>query len=490
MFDIVIINLPGTISRLVPAAPAILKANIEKHGFKCKTIDFNIQFYSSKIDNIKDLENFYTTELNQEVKDQAVEIIKNYVNESLKYKPKFIGISVFTYQCRVATKIFCEELKKISDTKIILGGQGLSDGGILGPQGFAKQLLNEKLIDFYIKSEGENSLVELLKGNLSYPGINADTFQQISDLDSLPIPDYSDYNLNLYVDYLPVTGSRGCVRSCSFCDIHDHWSYKLRKGELIADEIIQLYRKHKIKNFMFTDSLINGSLKEFKIFCKKLAEFNSEQNTNLKYSGQYIVRAKSQLDEEYWKNLSASGAHSLAIGVETGSDSVRFHMNKKFTNQDLDYTMVMLDKYKITCTFLMIVGYPTETEDDFQATLDMFKNYKKYANKIITNINFGSTLGILPGTPLFNNAKEWKIELDKYENNWMALQNPNLTLQERIKRRKFLKEYVLSLGYNISNDESTNMLDILEKHIPEFEKRNKIKTMIKIKANNNINENL
>lgn len=481
MLDITIINLPGTVSKIAPAAPAILKASIKKNGFTCKTIDFNIEFYHSNHVNLKDIENYFLTELNTEYREQAVNVIKKYVDRIIELQPKFVGISVFTYQNKVATKIFCQEFKKISDIKIVLGGQGLSDGGILGPQGFAKELLNLGLIDYYIKSEGENALVELLKGNYLYPGINSDSFQQIKNLDSLPIPDYSDYNLDMYLDYLPITGSRGCVRSCSFCDIHNHWSYTLRKGKFVAQEIIHLYFKHKIKKFMFTDSLVNGSLKEFKIFCRILADFNGKNSEPINYSGQYIVRSSSQLDEDYWKNLAGSGAHSLAIGVESGSDRVRLHMNKKFTNQDLDYTMEMLDKYKITCQFLMIFGYPTETEEDFQETLDMFKRYQKYANKIITNINFGSTLGILPGTPLFNNAEAYNIQLDKHENNWIAFDNERLTLEERIRRRNYAKEYVLSLGYTVSNDGQDNILEILKQHMPMFDQRNKIKKIIKIK---------
>jgi hypothetical protein len=189
MLDIVIINVPGTISRTAPAAPAILKASIEKNGFTCKTIDFNIEFYHSKHANLKNIENYFLTELNTEVIQEAKNIVSKYVDRIIKLKPKFVGISVFTYQNKVATKLFCQELKKHTNIKIILGGQGLADGGILGHQGFAKQLLNENLIDFYIKSEGENSIVELLKGNFEYPGINSDTFQQIDNLDSLPIPD-------------------------------------------------------------------------------------------------------------------------------------------------------------------------------------------------------------------------------------------------------------------------------------------------------------
>ena len=484
MYDIIIINLPGLISYTVPAAPALLKASIEKNGFSCKTIDFNIKFNRSNLSDKNELEKYFTTGLNEEIKDQAVKLINEYIDEVLTYTSKYVSVSVFTYQNKTATSIFCKEFRKRSNTKIILGGQGLADGGILGHLGYAKELYNQGLIDYYIKSEGEVSLVELLKNNFSAPGINSDTFKQIKNLDDIPIPDYSDYQLQLYDNYLPITGSRGCVRSCSFCDVHDHWSYTLRSGASIAKEIITLHENTGFKNFRFTDSLINGSLKEFKIFCKILAKYNLENNTNIKYSGQYIVRSSNQLDESYWRDLADSGAHKLTIGVETGSDRVRMHMNKKFTNADLDYTMQMLDKYNITCVFLMIFGYPTETKDDFQETLDMFTKYQKYANRIITHIGFGTTLAILPGTPLFNNAKTLNIELDKHENNWIALDNPDLTLAERINRRNSAKEHVQALGYKLDEDDSLNMLHILYNNIPVFEKRNKVKNIIKIKQIN------
>jgi radical SAM superfamily enzyme YgiQ (UPF0313 family) len=482
MYDIIIINLPGLASLNIPAAPALLKASIEKNGFKCKTIDFNIKFNRSDLKNKKELEQYFILGLNQEIKQEAVALIQSYIDELLVYTTRYVGISVFTYQNKIATTIFCEELRKKSKVKIILGGQGLADGGILGPQGYAKTLYSQDLIDYYIKSEGEISLVELLKDNFSAPGINSDEFQQIKNLNIIPTPDYSDYQLELYDNYMPITGSRGCVRSCSFCDIHDHWSYTLRSGVSIANEVIDLYLKHNIKKFRFTDSLINGSLKEFKTFCEILASFNLKNKEQIKYTGQYIVRSSSQLDDKYWRNLADSGAEDLAIGVETGSDRVRMHMNKKFTNVDLDYTMTMLDKYNITCQFLMLFGYPTETQEDFQETLDMFKKYQKYANTIITNVSFGSTLAILPGTPLFSNAKKYNIELDKHENNWIAYNNPELTLAERIRRRHAAKDHVLTLGYKLNQDETIDMLHILDKHIPKFEKRNTLKKLIKIKA--------
>jgi hypothetical protein len=114
----------------------------------------------------------------------------------------------------------------------------------------------------------------------------------------------------------------------------------------------------------------------------------------------------------------------------------------------------------------------------------MFKKYQKYANTIIKNVTFGSTLAILPGTPLFNNAKQFNIELDKHENNWIALDNENLTLSERIRRRQYAKEYVISLGYKIDNDIDVHYLEFLDKNMPVFDKRNKVKKIIKLKLNN------
>jgi radical SAM superfamily enzyme YgiQ (UPF0313 family) len=393
---------------------------------------------------------------------------------------------VFTYQNRIATTLLCKHLRKYSAIKIVLGGQGLSDGGILGMQGYAKDMLDQNLADFYIKSEGEQSLVELLKGNFSYNGVNSDTFTQIENLDQLPIPDYSDYEFNLYeTKMFPITGSRGCVRACSFCDIHDHWKYRYRSGQSVANEIITLSDRYGISSFGFTDSLVNGNLKEFKNFCSIIAKEN-KKGKSIGWSGQYIVRSSTQLDDDYWKNLADSGGHRLAIGVETGSDKVRAHMNKKFTNADLDYTMEMLDKYNITCVFLMIFGYPTETEQDFQDTLDMFKKYSPLANRIIKDITFGSTLGILPGTPLYNNAHEFYIEIDKHENNWINWDNPSLDLEERIRRRNYAKEYAISLGYQLEQDSSENILKIIKNNIPVFNKRNQVKKIIHMKKENKI----
>lgn len=481
MLDIIILSVPGTISKSVPAAPALLKASVNQAGFSCQTLDFNIRLYKESLD-LNSIETYFSTGLNSEYENIAKQLVEKWVFEIINLNPRYVGISVFTYQNRIATRLFCEELKKRSNIKIILGGQGLSDGGIEGSANFGKLLVEQELADFWIRSEGEISLVELLRGNYNYPGINSNTFDQIDNLDQLPFSNFDDYNLDDYESRsLPVVGSRGCVRSCSFCDIHEHWKYRYRAGRSLAEEIIWLNKKYNVYDFKFMDSLINGNLKEFKIFIKILAEYNKTHDKKITWSSQFIVRSEKNTDEEFWNDLADSGASMLSIGVETGSDKVRAHMNKKFTNADLDYTMQMLDKYNITCVFLMIVGYPTETDQDFQCSLDMFTRYKSLANRIIKNVNIGSTLGILPGTPLYNTAHQSGIELDKYENNWLNWNQPDLTITKRLERRRILNQHLLDVGYILESDSTEHMLKVLESKQDLFETRIKLKKIIHLK---------
>jgi radical SAM superfamily enzyme YgiQ (UPF0313 family) len=342
------------------------------------------------------------------------------------------------------------------------------------------------LTDYYVKGDGEQSLIELLRGNDIIDGINREDFVPIKTLDNMLHPDFSDYDFDLYnPKQLPITGSRGCVRNCSFCDVHVHSKYRYRSGEFVADEMIALAKQYGLSDFYFTDSLINGNLREFKIMCTKLAEYNSTAQKPITWGGFFIIRASNQVFDGYWELVSRSGGCRLDLGVETGSDSVRLHMNKKFDNEGLDYTMEMLEKYNITCNFLIIVGYPTETEQDFRDTLDMFTRYQPMANRIIENVSLGSTLGILPGTPLHQLAEEYNIELDRHENNWIAHDNPTLTIEERLRRVQRLKDHLNELGYVFGNgnngDNGDSMLDMLESSVEVFNKRNKIKKIIRIK---------
>ena len=199
-------------------------------------------------------------------------------------------------------------------------------------------------------------------------------------------------------------------------------------------------------------------MKAYRDFITIMAKHNENAVNKIRWRGQFIVRGKKSMTADDWKLTKLSGAEDFAIGVESGSENVRDHMKKQFSDNDLDEFMYFLNLHDIKSTFLIIIGYPTETWEDFLQTLKMFKKYRKYKN-VIQNIQLGSTLGILPGTPLADEYKD-DIEMNNGENFWIYSKNPKLDFKERIKRRIIAEEECRKMGYHL--DEDTGQFKLLQ----------------------------
>lgn len=446
-----------------PAGPALLKGNLQKHGYSCKILDFNADIdkkitsreVNTAVSNFFLYYNFY----NEKTWNTVSNLIDEWAQQIVKENPKWLGISIFSYNSHRAARLLAIRVKYHDPKiKIVIGG-----AGIYTDKKFPEALLKANIVDAFIRGEGEIALVELLKGNRNYPGINGIAPVQIDDVDAIPFPEYDDYELQTYTNQkglvaLPITGSRGCVRRCSFCDIHNMWpSYRYRSGGSIADEIKYQVEKYGVKAFRFTDSLINGSMKAFRDMTIELAEYRKKMKPDKRFywDSHFIIRSEKQMPEQDFKLMAESGAGTMLIGVESGSQSVRDHMAKKFTQEHLDYTLLMFEKYKIKCRFLMIIGYPTETQQDFQDTLDMFTRYKHLNDKgIIEEVNLGLTLNLLPGTPLHTNReKDNIVQLNDHINDWICKDNPELNYKERLRRRIKVQAHCMELGYKIFNEQ-------------------------------------
>ena len=85
MLDILIVNVPGTISLMPPAAPAVLKASVLQAGFTCKTMDFNARFYATKNIDTKNLETYFATGMNEEFQSTADQLVKQWVKENRSF---------------------------------------------------------------------------------------------------------------------------------------------------------------------------------------------------------------------------------------------------------------------------------------------------------------------------------------------------------------------------------------------------------------------
>ncbi len=459
--DILITTVPYTATEKPLQAPAILKSVVEKHNFKAETYDLNHKFITSDHSNLDIFKQYFshgTIEDLDKIKD-AEHYVESATKEMLRsYKPRFIAISVFTYQCQTFALLLAQKIRSFApDIKIIFGGQGLANSGIQAKDSWPKECKKLGYIDHYIISEGEEALVNLLQHGHG-PGVDNVDWIQKKNIDDLPYPNYDNYQLEKYESKkLMITGSRGCVRRCTFCDIHKHWKkFVFRSGRSIADEMIHQSKKYKISNFSFTDSLVNGSMKAYRDFVTIMANYNKSTEHKLSWEGQFIVRGIKQMTKEDWLLTKQSGAKSLIIGIESGSEKVRNDMKKQFSDRDMDEFIEQAHKHDVKCIFLMLLGYPTETYEDFLDNLRMFKRYQKY-QKVIESVTLGTTLGVLPGTPLAEDFRE-DIQLNGGENFWIYNKNPSLDFRERIKRRMILGEECKKMGYEINGDEANYRL--------------------------------
>jgi radical SAM superfamily enzyme YgiQ (UPF0313 family) len=459
-------------------APAILKAVVEQNGFSAYCMDINLKLWrsvdASKLGHIwydTDLTFRYVDRFEKFWNDVILPRMPEWLSEIRSKNPRWVGITVFSQRSSLVTQKFCEYLRdNLPSVQIVIGGPYAD---VIGPK-----LHSNGSIDAYVIGEGEVPLVSILKGELKCAGINGRPPEQISDLDTIPIPDYSDFDMHLYpktwndprvrddhrmgTDFLYITGSRGCVRKCSFCDIGDIWpKYRYRSGHSIAKEMMHQSNKYGIRKFIFTDSLINGSVKQLESLCRTLIQYyKSGQMKPVLWQGQFIARPEKHMNEESYKLLREAGCFFVSIGVESGSEIVRTDMNKMFTDKDLEFTISMCEKYSIEMAWLLMVGYPTETEDEFQKTLDLLTRYS-YLNsiKMIRSVALGPTMEIVRGAPIFKDQENHKIFW--INNQWISGDN---TKEVRIRRWLRLKDHCIKLGYPVVEKATEHLLEELKQY--------------------------
>jgi radical SAM superfamily enzyme YgiQ (UPF0313 family) len=478
-YDLVICFLPPYPLNSLPAAPAILKACVEHYGFTVKTVDLNQYLYSTHsnrdVEVYNDLANTFHPYIDYANADnrQSIDLfISNSVSKIIELNPKYVGFTVFSSYTHKATYLMCRQLKKQAPhIKIIVGGRGVDvpakqfkiDIGL--PKNvndvfttFCNYLREEKLIDYVIIGDGEDALADILLGEHT----NTD-HRQSADIYSVPVPNYDDYIFEDYIlggDHpiaLPVTGSKGCVRNCEFCDVRKQYGkFKSRSGYDIANEMITLSQKYQINMFNTTDSLINGSMSVFTELVTTLANYNNSTDNKIEWGGQYITRPQSQIKPELYKLMKDSGIIRLIIGVESGSDEVLKSINKKIVIKDVMDELEMFSQHGLSCNVNIIPGYWCETWDNFLETLKFFKDVHPYVlDETIKGFAIVLPMVIYDRTLLWDKKDEYGIHVGPYANDhahmWWSEKNPRLTLKERYYRKLILDRVAFALKYPIAD---------------------------------------
>ncbi len=479
--DLLLIAVPPRWITYPPMALPLLKSILHRAGHTVALSDANIEYY--KHSGARDNSDYIRKTIAMQDSESRTwedmdgsefgKWIRKYVDQQLtKHKPRVVGLSVFT---RVSTlcayymaRVVREQAPK--GTKILVGGLGASVPlqftealGALPRDSLAQTLLDEKVIDTAILGDGEEALLEFMNTLENEDPLK---INRINGYDNMPYPDYSDLDLKAYTPTnnltLPVTGSKGCVRRCTFCDIPVKFGrYQQRSGKDIAEECIHLYETYGAKTMYLTDSLTNGSMKSFLEFTTTLAELKAKKNyTDLEWTGQYITRPAHQIPhaKDYYPLMAASGARGITVGAESGSDRVLEHMDKKMKISDLFVELEYFRKYGITMAVNLLPSYPTETREDFELTIKMLSDFQPYAadgtlEKIAGTARWYSHDTLNRWNHISVSGEGWHVKRED-SNMWWYRPNPELTLQERVFRRLAISKCISELKIPTAQDEA------------------------------------
>lgn len=288
--------------------------------------------------------------------------------------------------------------------------------------------------------------------------------------------DFSEYKIDNY-DWkydrksIPMLGSHGCVRQCSFCDVIIHFpKYHFVEADSLTKNIVDAYAQTGISKIQFMDSLVNGSMSNFLSLLKNLAHAKAQGwlPDNFSWSGTYICRPSNTMLKEIHRYLKDSGADTMVIGVESGSDRIRFEMEKKFTNADLLDELAAFDSVEVKANLLFFPAWPTETSDDFQETLELFYNLSYWAHRgTVNSISLGSNgFTLIDNTPIDKNKDNIGLVAGPTNFLWKCHSNPKLDYWESLRRRRIMSRWAHHLGIACDNEASfiRNLIYNLKTH--------------------------
>jgi hypothetical protein len=476
MKNVVLVSLPRFDLVYLSGALAILAAIAQEHKYEVTIYDYNVDLNKALTRAEWDEMDLWLLQVAETISPTLEEKLKNMfvadVSKLINEDTKYLCFSVFSFcSHNITTKVltWCKEY--FPNIKTIIGGGGVSaTSNTKNPIVYGEFVKQQKLANYVVFGEGEVTFEKLLKGTgVLYPGINQNNPIQLGSLDDLPAPTYEHFDISKYNDpRILLTGSRGCVRHCTFCEIDLVWpKYHYRSAEKLVEEI---------SKFEFTDSLINGSITNFVRFNELLYEAKQKDPAlqGITYKGQFICRDPSATSDRMYELMHLAGCNMITVGIESFSNSVRTHMKKKFSDRAIEYHLEQCGKWAIPNTLLMIAGYVTETLDDHQANLDALRKYQIYSQMgVIYMIRWGFTLHLLQDTPLFKNAADVGIVINSTHGHnvmdtifdWTTTKDPSNTFAERCRRRLELHELSHELGYSMPRvkDELNVLLSVAQK---------------------------
>jgi len=314
--------------------------------------------------------------------------IKSTVDQIIKREPSLVGFSVMTGRQTKHSAQMSKLIKKKANVSILWGG--------IHPSLLPEQCLAEDYIDFVIVGEGEEAIVELaqkLARKESLDAVLGLGFKKngqiklnparplIKNLDEWPL-DFSlldmekyIYKLDKFKRVIAYKASRGCPFNCAFCynRAFNQNRWRVWSIDHVIKDIEFLKEKYQIDAIKFYDD---------NFFVDKNRALEILKRINLPAHLEIRI---DMIDDALAKELKERRVFDLLIGAEAGSDRILTMINKKITVERILASVRSLAKFDVSACYSVIVGFPSETKEEFESTIDLlYQIYKIHPKSAFT----------------------------------------------------------------------------------------------------------
>lgn len=336
------------------------------------------------------------------------------IYKAVEFQADVIGLSVLTPTAHNLPYLTRNLKKMLPNALIVIGGPHVSAYGY--------RSLENNSADIAVPREGEQALAQVIQAHFeddsfaNVPGIyrrdtdgniitNPGVIPFIKDIDALPPPAYDLIDLKPYWKiqsmpplptrrYASLFSSRGCPYHCIYCHRIFGETFRHHSAERIADEMAWLQKRYNIRDFEFLDDIFNLNKKRM----VRLSELIHRRGLKTKLVFPNGVRTDILTREEI-ALLVDTGMYFASFALESGSPRIQKLIGK---NLDIDRYVENVSyaaSLGVVANGFAMMGFPTETEEDLQKTIDVTCRSKLHTISYFTTTPF-------PNTEMFRMAKE------------------------------------------------------------------------------------
>jgi radical SAM superfamily enzyme YgiQ (UPF0313 family) len=220
-----------------------------------------------------------------------------------------------------------------------------------------------------------------------------------ADLDTIGYPDWTLIDLDRYNEVIgqapisrktaPIFTSRGCPFRCTYCHKLFQKKARFRSPGNVVEELKLLYDLG-VRDVSVIDDIFN-------LDAKRVGDiFNLIAKNNLKMRFYYPNGLRGdRMTKEIIDTMVQGGSVLFTYALETGSPRIQ-KMIKKHLDLDRFREMVAYTiEQQVMVDMFLMVGFPTETMEEAQATLDFVKSFDCICFAYLNVLN------VFPGTELF-----------------------------------------------------------------------------------------